>query len=106
MSNFIEDVSSSDDDSASQLTQATARFIVFFAKQSRQIQQQYVMSFYRSAYQYWSLTKEQKQSSLFSQHHYQIPVLCDPENGFQLTETVPYVCRSAMHLITGKKVSF
>jgi hypothetical protein len=91
MSNFIEDVSSSDDDSASQLTQATACFIVFFAKQSCQIQQQYVIFFYRLAYQYWAITKEQNQSSLFLQHHYQIPVLCDPENGLQLNETVPYV---------------
>jgi hypothetical protein len=102
MSNFVEDINS--EDGVSPLTQATARFIVYFAKQTRAIQQSYVMSWYRSAFQYWQF--KSKDDPQYSRYHFQVPILCDPENGLEYKETLPYVCMSAMHLISGKKVSF
>jgi hypothetical protein len=88
----------------SAFTLATARFIVFFSKQPCTTQQQYVMFWYRSAARYWS--KHTEKNKTFVPYMYEVPVLCDPINGIELQSEVPYVCMSAMLLISRRKLHF
>jgi hypothetical protein len=97
MSHFSERVLETDDDRASPLTRVTARFIVYFSKLHKTEQQKHVMGMFRMS-----------QFIAKSGDHltYEIPVLCDPEVGIELDEPIPYVCRSAMQLILGRKYRF
>jgi hypothetical protein len=93
------------------LTRSAARFIAFFVKQSRSTQQQYVMSWYRAASLQWTAaqanhartnTRMGGNTSL----HFQVPLLCDPEEGVLITTNVPLVCMSAIQIVSGQKVCF
>jgi hypothetical protein len=104
MTVFAEDVNNTHE-SASPLTRATARFIAFFAKLERTVQQQWVMGWHRTAYQYWSSFIHNGQSNN-NHRFYQLAVLCDPENDLVINEPLPYMCMSAMLIIYGRKQSF
>jgi hypothetical protein len=79
---------------------------VYFAKLHYKQQQQWVMFWYRSAAQYWVKTHENNQRK-FIPYTFQVPILNDPETNLQVQQNkVPYVCMSAMQIITGKKMNF
>jgi hypothetical protein len=39
-------------------------------------------------------------------HHSQVPLLCAPEDGISITTNAPFICMSAIQIVSGRKVSF
>jgi hypothetical protein len=93
MSYFTEDITCNDD-STTPLILATSRFMVYFAKLHQKVQQQYSMGLYRHALFYSQHTTNQ--SDQYSPYIFEVPVICDPEEGVALYEQLPLVCMSVM----------
>jgi hypothetical protein len=90
------------------LTMATAWFLTFFSKQSQTTQQQYVMFWYRSAFLQWKFLQAHSIRTGGSMpYHYSILLFNNLENNLQvLPEDSPFICSSAIQIVSGKKGSF